>query len=177
MQSEQFWEISGISCGRIMQQCDISGGWICSRVNGQAGVHAHRLGGASVDICIYSWYNFLFSLILRLRNSFICTFDGHYGLTFVHEQFFLNLQSVLKIFAQETYLCNYPWFWRGQFSVCEAVGAWMDNKGLQCLVKTMVTAPSPIYHTFLYLVIHYARLKCQSHLSHCSQSNISFCSL
>ena len=113
MQSEQFWKISGISCGRIMQQCDISGGWICSRVNGQAGVHAHRLGGASVDICIYSLYNFLFSLILRLRNSFICTFDGHYGLTFVHEQFFLNLQSVLKIFAQETYLCNYPWFWRG----------------------------------------------------------------
>ena len=48
-----------------------------------------------------------------------------------------------------------------------------DNKGLQCLVKTNVTAASPIYHTFLfhYLVIHYARLRCQSQLSPWCQSN------
>ena len=84
---------------------------------------------------------------------------------------------MLKIFAQEAHLCNYPWFWRGQFSVCQAVGAlWKDNKGLQCLVKTNVTAASPIYHTFLfplsYLIIHNARLKFQLQLSHRCQSNI-----
>ena len=50
--------------------------------------------------------------------------------------------------------------------VCQAVGALKDNKGLQCLVKTNVTAASPIYHTFhyLHLVIHYARLRCQSNI-------------